>query len=944
MAEDSQPLYIPHHFEPVMMRSALDVMLFLGPVLLGCEGDAGAGHPAHPTQNLYEFGTKCGGVVHSTLNDVKGACPHVHSLLDLAKVGQFDRYIQMLEDTTKRASNDWRPHYINARPHPRRYCVLHFAAEQGNRAAVEKLVELKADPLRLTRAVHSKEKPKAASDLARDRAACRDLEAFLEQQQSACLISWAVSWNRDVLLTQLEAQSKRDTDTGAVQRLVKIVPRMIQNRNWNLLHYAVNHDDSDIIKQLLVMQADPRHKGDAGGACDASSGDDSISTVTESPLEMAERRVRDGEGAPGTLELLLAYSRTPAVTASEAEGYSTKLVALLKKRNVDAFKKELGELKDPQAVLNTLPRGRRFAAIHHACWFKDHQLVEELLEKKADPCLKTADGMSTAQCATTRVKLGDTFFEDKTGLASTLQLKIDERHRHPLKPHTAAVQPQKSSHDTRWTRREFICIRELDATVFSQYYKLGSQLGKGAFGTVFKAKVSGTNISRAVKIIKRNNVSAKFKEVEMLQNLDHRNIVKVFEVFEDAETYTVVMQFAAGGDLRQALVYLSNKNYVTPYESRWLQQVVHGLLLALSYCHSLQPPVVHMDIKPENVLLLNSGAAMWQIPHPVLCDFGVTQRATEDIAGEKPVPKVSHISGTPGYMAPELWRGQKATTKADLFSLGAVIYYGQSGQHAFSHPGLTTGRPTEDMQEMHKLGPGSRVVGGSTKNPPDWECLFQARELAEHMLKVDPRERWSARDCLDSNWMKIFQSGDLQIDKLMEFSAFNPIVKLSLLTIAIVTPAEAVDVYPLFREADKTGRGVIELPEFIELMERKGICRDLAKRIFKGIDLSGANELCYTDVVAAYVASDREIIRRYLPVAFRFLSKGTSSLKQEQLLELLPEDGVAQCGPSDISPMPCIQELLEKCRGQDGVIGQDDFVQYVKTALAGAGLSTERRS
>jgi len=870
----------------------------------------------------------------------------VHDLLNIAKRGEFDKYFQaLMKELGRLGRMDWATFFINARPYPRRYAALHFAAERGSDSAVQSLLAWKADPLRLTRAIAKGEYAKAASDLARRRNL--ELEASLAESASAALLELARSWREDELLEALRGQSSRNNTPipgrpfGPVTELIKKPPR---STGWSLLHHATSKNSEAVVRQLIFMKVNVDER------------DEEMQKARE--IARNGRGTTVGEAVHLLLEVSSADGAADEETAQDQAARVVEALSLVKKRDADGIDSWFQWLESqPEGeraqILNILPQDKRFALIHQACWLKQSSLVDRLLSFSADPCLKTADGMSTVECASIRVEFGNgDILQDTQGLTSKMQILIDHQRKAP-----PAIQVHEvfgaTRFDPKLSRAKLLSGRTLpDAVSFASAsnYTFNDEVDEGSFGTVYAAQVKGTDISRAVKIVSRSRLSEECGEVWMLRNLDHRNIIKLHEIFQTTDRYYVVTQLAEGGNLREALMYLSEKNYLDRRQPRWVQQVFHGCLLALSYCHNLEPSVVHMDIKPENIFLLNRSTQMWRNPHPVLCDFGVSQAAVSKAQDE-----VAFNPGFSDYMAPELWAGEKSTSKSDIFSLGCVLFYCQSGQHAFAHPEITTGRPKADMLKMHRQGPGSRFVDGQKQAEAQWRLLFQAKDLGSFMLRPNPDERCSVEECLKHRWMQDLPGGNLkhhQIAKLRDFAAYGPITKLALMTIAVLVPANRVDVYPLFKAADKSGRGLIGKTAFLELMEKKGISHEVAELIFNGVDLAREQELCHTDVVAAFISSDQEVVSTFLPEAFRVLCGHVSKTSDDpklpfsQLQDLLKqglfktessvEGDEGHGGPLMDSPR-CVQLFREHCRKQGNnsdSSSQDNFATFVQLELS----------
>jgi len=121
-----------------------------------------------------------------------------------------------------------------------------------------------------------------------------------------------------------------------------------------------------------------------------------------------------------------------------------------------------------------------------------------------------------------------------------------------------------------------------------------------------------------------------------MTQVDHPNIVKLYEIFEDESTYSLVMELMTGGELFDSIL---EKEY---YSEREAAETIRPIIDAIKYCHSLN--IIHRDIKPENLLYSSKNATTAIIK---VSDFGLARYiSNETLAGT--------TCGTPGYVAPEI--------------------------------------------------------------------------------------------------------------------------------------------------------------------------------------------------------------------------------------------------------------------------------------------------
>lgn len=191
------------------------------------------------------------------------------------------------------------------------------------------------------------------------------------------------------------------------------------------------------------------------------------------------------------------------------------------------------------------------------------------------------------------------------------------------------------------------------------YYHISKALGEGSYAKVYLGFSVLAELPVAIKCYEKANIKSEstlkciLKEVEIMKGLNHPNITKFIEIFEDEDHIFVVLEHADRGDL---LSYVKKNGRLTEQEmTRVLGQILNGL----HYLHNNK--ILHRDIKLDNILLTARG----QIK---ICDFGVSTRVVNKTLIHE------HI-GTPAYLAPEVIEGSGYTGfQVDVWSLGVMAF------------------------------------------------------------------------------------------------------------------------------------------------------------------------------------------------------------------------------------------------------------------------------
>ena len=266
---------------------------------------------------------------------------------------------------------------------------------------------------------------------------------------------------------------------------------------------------------------------------------------------------------------------------------------------------------------------------------------------------------------------------------------------------------------------------EEDIQTSLDFYKVKKLLGEGSFGKVYSAISIQTDREVAIKCfdkgkIKSENAKRKiFNEVLMQKTLDHPNVIKLLEVFENKRYIFFVMEYAEEGDILK----LQKKR--GPLEEKLACFLCFQIIQGLKHCHSRD--ILHRDIKLDNIFLGNNFETK-------IGDFGVSKIL-------KPNQIIYEQCGTPAYIAPEIIKGEGyGSCKPDIWNLGILLYAMVTGTVPFR---------SNSIETLHKL-----IQKGEYEFPEKFNLSPDLKDLIKKILVLNPEKRITLDGILKHNWMK----------------------------------------------------------------------------------------------------------------------------------------------------------------------------------------------
>lgn len=244
-----------------------------------------------------------------------------------------------------------------------------------------------------------------------------------------------------------------------------------------------------------------------------------------------------------------------------------------------------------------------------------------------------------------------------------------------------------------------------------------NKVAEGGMGAVYKARHKALNRIVCVKILSpalandKKAVELFLTEARAIAELDHPNIVNVYNVGKEKGYYFIVMSYIEG----QTLSMMLKRNKVLPIGI--ILDLFEGVLQGLSAAH--EKGIIHRDIKPSNILINPQ-------MQPKVVDFGIAKKVDKS----KGSTKTTELAGTAYFIAPEQALGKDLDTRADLYSVGASMYYVLTGQFPYN------GKNTIDIIQKHINDPVPNPAK-IRKDMPGWLAL-----AVQKLMSKNPDDRF----------------------------------------------------------------------------------------------------------------------------------------------------------------------------------------------------------
>jgi serine/threonine-protein kinase len=318
--------------------------------------------------------------------------------------------------------------------------------------------------------------------------------------------------------------------------------------------------------------------------------------------------------------------------------------------------------------------------------------------------------------------------EEKT---ASLDAKRPESSPEIIRPDSEPVQSAVATSEEKVSDNQPISSTSKPAVEIRNLgrYQVTGVLGKGAMGLVYKGIDPAINRPVALKTIRLDFVTDPQEEAELKERLhreaqaagklSHPNIVTIYDVGSEGQLQYIAMEYLEGQTLEEMIKRKVKFNY------KIIAQIIIQICNALEYAHA--QGIVHRDIKPANIMILKDYRVK-------VMDYGIARVDSSSMT------KTGIAMGTPNYISPEQLQGKAVDHRADIFSLGVVMYEMLLGRRPFKGENLTSliysiinhepEKPSEVNPQIPLLF--DHIIGKALKKDPN-ERYQSAGEIAAHL-------------------------------------------------------------------------------------------------------------------------------------------------------------------------------------------------------------------
>lgn len=446
-------------------------------------------------------------------------------------------------------------------------------------------------------------------------------------------------------------------------------------------------------------------------------------------------------------------------------------------------------------------------------------------------------------------------------------------------------------------------------------------LGHGGFGHVYRMRHRMSGDIRAIKVIKKPSDSSEelqsiSNEVYALLQLDHPNIAKLFEYFEDRQAIYVVTELCTGGNIGELDAQVDDWDEI--------RLLFRDVVRAIAYCHS--EGIAHRDLKFDNCLITDCSERRCGRMAKVI-DFGLAGFAKGAEGGT-----MNEVVGTLYFLAPEVLKSQDPMNRygleCDLWSLGVMLFVVLTNEHPFCS---TAAGPADAYR---------RISNGALRVSCLRNCgalAIESEDLLRSLLVKEPLNRCTAAEALLHPWLQPAGESphhgkteprteklDSLVERILSFSRFSRFEQ-AILTVAAheARPRDVEELMEVYSILDVTQAGYISRDDFRRALKVSDVRMSKMETdaVLDSLDPDKDAKIQLTDFLAATLKPSHVKSEKVLEELFNFFDfHGTGLISHEDLKQVLGQE------------LACHVAVQARADAQ-GVISKDNFKVFLLKAM-----------
>ncbi|OMJ84533.1 hypothetical protein SteCoe_14340 [Stentor coeruleus] len=381
-------------------------------------------------------------------------------------------------------------------------------------------------------------------------------------------------------------------------------------------------------------------------------------------------------------------------------------------------------------------------------------------------------------------------------------------------------------------------------TSITEKYQIIRALGSDSIGTLFHAREMLSGVIRTVREINKFTSTKGvevFQEYNILRELDHPNIIKIFEAFETPKNFYIVFENVTGGTLLEKSKKLGFEGEFSKY--------AHELFSALNYMH--KQGVIHCNLCPEYIVLSTDD------DNAVLKIIGFT--LAQKISDKKPI-EINKIRIE--FASPEVFNNE-FTTKSDIWSAGVVLYNILTTRYPFPKGSIEMTIDSISKCQVDYNNSGFASIS------------LQAKNLIKSILVLDPNQRPSCEQLLENPWFyESKQTIPITYNLAKKISMFNiktTIARclLSYITSKLSTSKKDFTIINYFKSLDLNNDGKVSKDEILNVFSQVGLnVENEIDFIMENLDYDSSGFIDYTELILALTNWPQELKQKNMVKVF----------------------------------------------------------------------------